>query len=125
MDNGTAGEPPSLYAILTIVGGTQKTVNRIDDRMRHAGKRHRYPVEKQEACFRYWEIAQQKAQVKLWLNTRVTYTAAYNYFKKDLHGIGVENAVILRRILRARINRISRNQRYVKETVKSQKRNRD
>ncbi len=108
MDNGTAGEHPALYAILTIVGATHKIVKRIYRRKNRPGKRRRYSVMLQEACYHYWDQGQRIAYIRFEQNTKTTYDSVFNYYRKELQALGVSDSELFRLALKARSQRISR-----------------
>lgn len=104
--------------ILDTATGTRKIVDRIDARSVRRGKRER-EIEKQETCFRYWEIARTKSAVIAGSNKKVSYAAAFDYFKRELDGYGVRSAEDFTRLLQRRSKRVSIQARRSKKTESS------
>jgi len=113
MENGAAEEHPAIDAILTIVGETHKIVKRIDDRTRHSRDGRRFKHLIQEACFHYWQLGQQNATVRFGQTGRVTYESVFSYYKRQLCDLGIHDATLFKKQIKATI------QRKYRENLKS------
>ena len=92
--------------ILNVTKSTRKIVGQINKRDIKRGKREQ-ETEKQEACFRYWEIGRGKSALIMGSNSKVTYKAVYDYFKREFEELGIKSAAELVKHLRRRAKRLS------------------
>ena len=83
-------------------------VKRIDARDVKRGKRQ-VEIDRQERCWAIWEAGQRKdGVIALAGKRRVSRSNVFEYYKRELKGIGVKNASEFIRCLHARTQRLSR-----------------
>ena len=97
-------------AILAVAKDTNAVVKRIDARDVKRGKREK-EIERQEMCYRYWEIGRAKESVKSTINGKVSYSAVFNYFKRELESGGVKSAREFTLSISRRAKRLSKKQK--------------
>jgi len=64
-------------------------------------RRSKYDDKTRSVCLNCWYEARQIAAVRAHLNTRTTYKAAFEYFKRILVGMGVKTVAAFKRIIHA------------------------
>ena len=79
---------------------------RIDARDVERGKRQ-VENEKQDKCFDYWDRGRQNPTIRQIAKGKVTYEDVFNYYKRELEGIGVKDAAEFRQLLTRRSKRLS------------------
>lgn len=92
--------------ILAVAKDTNAVAKRIDARDVKRGKRQA-EIDRQERCFALWEAGRQKAAVKNGTSSKVTYASVFNYFKRELEGIGVTTEKQFALLLTRRLKRLS------------------
>ncbi len=105
----SADPPPAddrIDKLLDLQEETHEAVQRIDTRGKDRGKRAR-EIEKQERCFSLWEAGRRNPVVVQYARGKVDYEAVFNYYKREIIAIGVENLEEFVKYLRRRIKRLS------------------
>ena len=64
-------------------------------------RRSKYSDAVRQACLSYWHAAKRTAEVRAGVNTRTTYKAAFEYFRRALVEIGVKTVEAFKRIIHA------------------------
>jgi len=73
--------------------------------LRPKGKRRsKYSDAQRDACAAYWSAAHKNAEIRLAMNTRVTYESVFAYFKRELKKQGVDSARSFKAILHSSQN---------------------
>ena len=87
------------------VGGKVEAVGKKVDRLRLKGKRKsKYGDNARNACLMCWEMAQENAEVRHAINTRVTYESVFTYFKGKLVAAGINTVKKFKAVLHATKN---------------------
>ena len=94
--------------MLAVAKDTNAVVKRIDARDVKRGKRQ-VEIDRQDKCWAIWEAGQRKdGVIALAGKRRVSRNNVFDYYKRELKGIGVKNASDFVAILKRREKRLSR-----------------
>ena len=94
-----------IVARVDDVGGKVEAVGKKVDRLRLKGKRKsKYGDNARNACLMCWEMAQENAEVRHAINTRVTYESVFTYFKGKLVAVGINTVKKFKAVLHATKN---------------------
>ena len=97
--------------ILAVARDTNAVVKRIDSRDVKRGKRQ-VEIDKQEQCYRYWEVGRAKESVKSAAkNGKVTHADVFCYFRRELEAMGVKSAAKFTLALNRRAKRLSKSKK--------------
>ena len=94
-----------IVARVDDVGGKVAAVGKKVDRLRLRGERKsKYGDNARNTCLMYWEMAQENAEVRHAINTRVTYESVFTYFKGKLVAAGINTVKKFKAVLHATKN---------------------
>ena len=99
---------PKADEILAVAKDTNAVVKRIDARDVKRGKRQ-VEMDRQDKCWAIWEAGQRKdGVIALAGKRRVSRSNVFDYYKRELKGIGIKNASDFVALLKRREKRLSR-----------------
>ena len=96
---------------LALARDTNARVKRIDARGADRRGGRKEARERQEACFRYWELGLTKEAVRNASNGRPRHEDVFDYYRRELAEIGVKTSEEFKTLLVRRQKRLSQSAR--------------
>ena len=106
---------------LALARDTNARVRRIDARGADRRGGRKEARERQEACFRYWELGLTKEAVRNASNGRPRHEDVFDYYRRELAEIGVETSEEFKTLLVRRQKRLSQSAQATASNTPNQK----